>query len=156
MYGAQSVAETAKGNNLNDAERSAVIAELLKGSSNEVLRKVDLGRVTVAESYRSNRWTMVGLWKEYERQKAAGVFCPDLLDKRRGDCGQHGINLESLHEAPNDIPIKSRKRTVAAALGIPNILFEVVRGTQCMVTWHADILHWPGGTSRLESVTFTL
>ena len=71
MPSAQSVAETPKRKNLNDAERSAVIAELLKGSNNVVLRKGDYSRV--AELYGSKRWTIVGLWKEYQRQKAAGA-----------------------------------------------------------------------------------
>ena len=59
MSSAQSVAETLKRNNLNDAERSAVIAELLKGSKNGVLRKGDFSRV--AEFYGSSRRTIAGL-----------------------------------------------------------------------------------------------
>ena len=71
MSSAQNVAETPKRNNLNDAERRAVIAELLKDSNNGVLRKGDYSRV--AELYGSNRWTIAGLWKEYQRQNAAGA-----------------------------------------------------------------------------------
>ena len=45
MSSAQSVDEIPKSKNLNDAERSAVIAELLKGSNNGVLPKGDFSRV---------------------------------------------------------------------------------------------------------------
>ena len=71
MSGAQSVAETPKRKNLNDAERSAVIAKLFKGSNNRVLRKGDFGRV--AELYGSNRWTIAGLWKDNQRQRSLAL-----------------------------------------------------------------------------------
>ena len=61
MSSAQSVAETPKRKNLNDGERSAVIAELLKGSNNGVMRKGDCNGV--AELYGSNRWTIAGCGK---------------------------------------------------------------------------------------------
>ena len=68
-----------------------MIAGLLKGSNNGVLRKGDLSRV--AELYGSNRWAIAGLWKEYQRQKAAGAVCPDHLHnkRRRGNCDKWGI-----------------------------------------------------------------
>ena len=119
MSSAQIVAETPKRNNLNGAERSAVIAELLKGSNNGILRKGDFSRV--AELYGSNRWTIAALWKEYQRQKIAGAVCPDLHYTRRGNCGKKGVNLDFPREALKDIPIKNRttQRSVAAALGMP-------------------------------------
>ncbi|CAM9281708.1 unnamed protein product [Ascophyllum nodosum] len=83
MSSAQSIAETPKKKNLNDAERSAVIAELLKGSNNGVLQKGDYNRVT--ELSGTNRWTIAALWKEYGRQKAAGAVCPDLHNKHCGN-----------------------------------------------------------------------
>ena len=52
-----------------------------------ILRKGDLSRV--AELYGSSRWTIAGLWKDYQHQKATGAVCPDL-HKRRGNrckCG---------------------------------------------------------------------
>ncbi|CAN0029583.1 unnamed protein product [Pylaiella littoralis] len=119
MSSAQSVPETPKRKNLNDAERSAVIVELHKGSNNGVLRKGDFTRVALL--FGTNRWTIAGLWKEYGRQKDAGVVSPDLHNKRRGKSGQKGVNLDSLRELLKGIPIKNRTtiRGVAAALGIP-------------------------------------
>ena len=119
MSSAQSVAETRKRKNLNDAERSAVIAELLRGSNNGVLRRGDL--IRVAAKFGTNPRTVANLWKEYGRQKADGVVCPDLRNKRRGKSGRKGIDVEALRERLKKTPVdgKTTLRVLADALGIP-------------------------------------
>lgn len=124
MASAQSVAETPQRKNLNGDERTAVIAELLKGSDNGILRRGDIKRV--AEMFMSNRYTISALWKEYQQRKAAGEMSPDLRNKRRGKSGRKGIDLDSLRAALKEIPIKNRttQRAVAAALGIPKTTLQ--------------------------------
>lgn len=119
MSDAQGCVQTPKRKNLNDVKRSSAIAELIKSSNKGILFKDDLSRV--AELFGSKRWTIAGLWKEHQRQKAAGVVCPNLHNKRRGMCDQQGINVDSLSEALKNIPIKNRTTPlgVSTALGIP-------------------------------------
>lgn len=106
MSRAQNDAETPKRKNLNDDERNAVIAKLLKGSNNGILRHGDILRV--AEMFGRNRRTITALWKSYCAKKDAGEVPRDLHNKRRGNCGRNGINLDSLRKALKDIPIKNR------------------------------------------------
>lgn len=119
MSSDESAAETPKRKNLNVAERSAVIAELLKGSNNGILRKGDFTRVGIL--FQTNRRVIARLWTCYQHQKAAGVLSPDLHNKRRGNSGRKGHNIDALRQTLKDIPIKNRTtlRGLAAALGIP-------------------------------------
>lgn len=118
MSSARAAAQPRKRKNLTDAERTAVIEELLKGSNNGVLRRGDFGRV--AGMFGSNPRTIAKLWKEYERQKADGVVRPDLRNKRRGKSGRKGIDVDGLLERLKDVPAdKTSLRALSDALGIP-------------------------------------
>lgn len=105
--------------NLNEAERRAVISELLMGSDAGTLAKGDLTRV--AQMFGTNRHSIAKLWKEYTKQKGAGVVDPDLSSRRKGNSGHKGINLVHFREALERIPEKQRtsQRALAEALGMP-------------------------------------
>ena len=75
----------------NDSAHAAVVrgrcARSAPSRPSHSVRKGDLSRV--AELYGSSRWTIAGLWKDYQHQKATGAVCPDL-HKRRGNCCKCG------------------------------------------------------------------
>lgn len=108
--------------NLTTAEKRAVIAELLKGSTKGSLAWGDFARV--AALFNTNRKTVSKLWKHYESQKANGVIDPDLGNKRKGNSGRKGVDLESLREELRKIPPKERtsmtQRALAETLGMPH------------------------------------
>ncbi|CAM9633515.1 unnamed protein product, partial [Ascophyllum nodosum] len=55
-------------NNLTNDQRNAVIAELLRGSSNGKIAKGDFSRV--AEKFGSYWTTISRLWKKYDTQRS--------------------------------------------------------------------------------------
>ena len=62
------------------------------------------------------------MWKRYKEQKDAGIAAPSLRNKRGGNPGRKGIDLEELRDKLRHIPLKNRtintQRAVAAQLGI--------------------------------------
>ena len=95
-----------KRNNLDSDHRDAVIGELLRGSSEGKLAKGDIQRV--AAQFKSNRWTIARVWKEYQQQKDDGVVKPLLRNKRLGNAGRKGLDFVKYVEALREIPIKNR------------------------------------------------
>ena len=75
----------------------------------------------MAKLYRQHRRTVGKYWKDYNKQKDAGVEDPDHHNKRRGKSGRRGLHLEPLLEALKKIPLKNRTSlsSIAAALDIP-------------------------------------
>lgn len=64
--------------------------------------------------------TMSRLWKNHTKQMDDSTVDPDLQNKRKRNLGRKGINLEYLHMALKEIPIKieTASRAVATALGV--------------------------------------
>lgn len=97
MSSPRTAAEPRKGKDVTDAERTAVIEELLEGSNNsEMLWRGDFGRV--AGMFGSNPRMVTKLWKEYGHQKADGVVRPNLRNKRLGKSERKGIDVHALRE----------------------------------------------------------
>ena len=82
--------------------------------------------------FKSNRWSIARLWKEYKRQKDDGVVKPLLRNKRLGKSGRKGLDFVKYVEALRDISIKNRttNRSLAAALDLPKS------------TLHLDLKDW--------------
>ena len=63
---------------------------------------------------------LTAVWKRYKEQKDAGIAAPSFRNKRGGNLGRKGIDLEELRDKLRHIPLKNRttQRAVTAQLGI--------------------------------------
>ncbi|CAM9635575.1 unnamed protein product, partial [Ascophyllum nodosum] len=118
MSVAGGAAGTVSRKNLKENERSAVIDGLLEGSKNGKLAHGDIKRV--AQQFACSRKQVTTVWQRYKEQKDAGIAAPSLRNKRGGNSGRKGIDLEELRDKLRHIPVKNRttQRAVAAQLGI--------------------------------------
>ena len=97
-----------------------MIDELLEGSKNGKLAYGDMKRV--AQQFACSRKQATTVCKRYKEQKDAGIAAPSLRNKRGGNSGRKGIDLEELRDKLRHIPLKNRttQRAVAAQLRIPS------------------------------------
>ena len=113
-------AGTGSRKNLKENEGRAVIDELFEGSKNGKLAHGNIKRV--AQQFACSRKQVTTMWKRCKEQKDAGIAAPSLRNKRGGNSGRKGIDLEELRDKLRHIPLKNRtiQRAVAAQLGIPH------------------------------------
>ncbi|CAN0565666.1 unnamed protein product, partial [Laminaria digitata] len=104
-------------NNLNEKQRHRLIEHLLSGSTQGKLGKNDVKKA--AEEFACSIYQVRSVWNRYKQQKADGVDI-DLRNRRFGNSGQKGVDVEKVKETIRDVPLKNRttQRAVAAQLGI--------------------------------------
>ena len=102
MSVAGGTAGTVNRKNLKENERRAVIDDLLEGSKNGKSAR------GVAQQFACSRKQVTTVWKRYKEQKDADIAAPSLRNKRGGNLGRKGIDLEELRDKLRHIPLKNR------------------------------------------------